>query len=47
MNSAVTIFLAGIGGVFAGMGLLYIAIRVTSVVVARLMPASDAGKEGA
>jgi hypothetical protein len=47
MNSSLTIFIAGLGGVFAGMGLLYVAIRVTTVLVERLVSRSAAGKEGA
>jgi hypothetical protein len=47
MDSAAIIFLGGIGGVFVGMGLLYVAIRITTVLVERLVPASRAGKEGA
>ncbi|MDJ0876918.1 MAG: OadG family protein [Desulfobacterales bacterium] len=30
MNEALQIMVAGLGGVFAGMTLLYIAIRITS-----------------
>jgi len=33
---ALTIFVAGLGGVFVGMALLYAAIRITSFVVDRL-----------
>ena len=33
MESVMVIFLAGIGGVFAGMGVLYLAIRLTAAVI--------------
>jgi len=32
MNEALIIFAAGIGGVFTGMGLLYVTIRLISAV---------------
>ncbi len=35
MELATTIFLAGILGVFLGMGLIYISIRVTSLITGR------------
>lgn len=41
MNQAIEIFVAGISGVFIGMALLYIAIRIVSLVVDRI----GAGKE--
>ncbi|MDD2604145.1 MAG: hypothetical protein RBR20_12060 [Desulfobacterales bacterium] len=41
MNQAMGIFVVGIGGVFVGMALLYIAIRIISLVVDRI----GAGKE--
>ena len=44
MESAVMIFVVGIGGVFVGMGLLYAAIRTTAAVVARWLAAPPAGK---
>ena len=31
MNEAIFIFISGMLGVFAGMGLLYLAIRITTV----------------
>ena len=37
MNEALPIVAAGLGGVFGGMTLLYIAIRIISVVVDRLV----------
>jgi Na+-transporting methylmalonyl-CoA/oxaloacetate decarboxylase gamma subunit len=36
LADAVTVFVIGLGGVFAGMALLYLSIRITSGVVARL-----------
>lgn len=36
MNQAIEIFIAGISGVFIGMALLYVAIRVISLVVDRI-----------
>jgi len=36
MNAAVQIFIAGLGGVFIGMALLYVAIRLTSMVADHL-----------
>jgi hypothetical protein len=36
VGDALTIFVAGLGGVFVGMVLLYVAIRITSFVVDRL-----------
>jgi Na+-transporting methylmalonyl-CoA/oxaloacetate decarboxylase gamma subunit len=41
VNQAIEIFVAGISGVFIGMALLYIAIRIVSLVVDRI----GAGKE--
>ena len=40
MQEAVSIFLAGLGGVFVGMMLLYLSIRITSLFTGRL----EAGK---
>lgn len=40
MQEAVSIFLAGLGGVFVGMTLLYLSIRITSFITGRL----EAGK---
>ena len=42
MKEAIEIFVVGLGGVFVGMALLYIAIRIISLVVDRM----GAGKEG-
>jgi Na+-transporting methylmalonyl-CoA/oxaloacetate decarboxylase gamma subunit len=36
MRDALQIMTAGLGGVFVGMALLYVAIRITSVVADRL-----------
>ncbi len=36
MNEALQIMVAGLGGVFVGMFLLYIAIRITSAVTDRM-----------
>ena len=36
MKEAVEIFVVGLGGVFIGMALLYIAIRIVSLVVDRI-----------
>jgi Na+-transporting methylmalonyl-CoA/oxaloacetate decarboxylase gamma subunit len=41
MNQAIGIFIVGFGGVFIGMALLYIAIRIVALVVDRI----GAGKE--
>lgn len=41
MGQALEVFLNGIGGVFAGMGMLYIAIRLLALVPAR----KEEGKE--
>jgi len=46
MQSAVTIFLVGIGGVFIGMGMLYVAIRTTAALVGRRRKAPTTGTEG-
>ena len=35
MGQALEVFLNGIGGVFAGMGMLYLAIRLLALVPAR------------
>lgn len=37
MTDPITLFVAGLGGVFAGMALLYLAIRVTAVVTDRVV----------
>ena len=36
MTESMAIFLSGLGGVFGGMALLYLAIRVTTLITARL-----------
>ena len=36
MNQAIEVFIVGIGGVFIGMGLLYIAIRILGLVAGRI-----------
>ena len=36
MEQAITIFVAGLGGVFIGMALLYIAIRLTSLLIEKI-----------
>ena len=41
MKEAVAVFVVGLGGVFIGMALLYIAIRIISLVADRI----GAGKE--
>ena len=43
MNQAITIFVSGIGGVFIGMALLYIAILITPQITKRLE--SEKGKK--
>ncbi|MBW2369929.1 MAG: hypothetical protein JRH15_18820 [Deltaproteobacteria bacterium] len=40
MNDALIIFAAGLGGVFAGMGLLYVTIRLISAGTKRFFNAS-------
>ena len=35
MTEALVVFIGGIGGVFIGMGLLYLSIRITSLAVGR------------
>lgn len=46
MESAVTIFLVGIGGVFIGMGMLYVAIRISAALAGRRPKATETGTEG-
>jgi Na+-transporting methylmalonyl-CoA/oxaloacetate decarboxylase gamma subunit len=41
MQEALKIVVAGLGGVFAGMTLLYLAIRVTSAVAERMAPGTE------
>ena len=36
MEQAITIFVAGLGGVFIGMALLYIAIRLTFLITDKI-----------
>ena len=43
MADAVSLFVAGLGGVFVGMALLYIAIRVTSLITGRLPSGEEKG----
>ena len=38
MFEAIGIFIAGISGVFLGMALLYISIKIVSSVISRLSP---------
>ena len=42
MENAISIFVAGIGGVFIGMGLLYLTIRISSLVADKLAPKKEA-----
>jgi Na+-transporting methylmalonyl-CoA/oxaloacetate decarboxylase gamma subunit len=42
MEKAVVIFVAGLGGVFIGMALLYAAIRITSLVTDKLASKKEA-----
>ncbi len=42
MEKAIGIFVAGIGGVFIGMGLLYLTIRITSLVADKLASKKEA-----
>jgi len=35
MDTAVMIFAAGLGGVFLGMGMLYVSIRMSTIVIGR------------
>ena len=44
MEQAVDVFINGIGGVFAGMAVLYVTIKLLSVVVGRL-PEKETGDE--
>ncbi len=44
MKDALQVFTAGIGGVFIGMTLLYIAIRLTSFVADTLSKGASHGK---
>ena len=44
MTNAVTVFISGITGVFGGMALLYISLRITSFITDK-MAASGAGKK--
>ena len=44
MASAVVIFVVGLGGVFAGMGLLYLSIRITAAMIERWLAARNAGR---
>ena len=44
MEQAIGVFVNGIGGVFAGMAVLYLTIKLLSVVVGRL-PEKDAEAE--
>ena len=41
MGCAVSVFVAGLGGVFAGMGLLYVSIRITALITKRLTSGED------
>jgi Na+-transporting methylmalonyl-CoA/oxaloacetate decarboxylase gamma subunit len=41
MGEAVSLFVAGLGGVFAGMALLYISIRVTSLITRRIVSGEE------
>ncbi len=46
MKDALQIMTVGLGGVFAGMALLYVAIRLTSVVADRLAAGrADTGED--
>ncbi len=42
MEEAVAIFVAGLGGVFIGMALIYAAIRMTSLLIDRLKTKEEA-----
>lgn len=42
LEKAIGIFVAGIGGVFIGMGLLYLTIRITSLVADKLASKKEA-----
>ncbi|MGD9332550.1 MAG: hypothetical protein PVJ53_14645 [Desulfobacterales bacterium] len=44
MKEALQVFIAGVGGVFIGMTLLYVAIRLTRVVADRLSKGDQNGK---
>ena len=44
MESVLGIFLAGLSGVFAGMGVLYLAIRLTAAVIEKWFATNGAGK---
>jgi len=46
VGDALTIFVAGLGGVFVGMALLYAAIRITSLVVDRTERNAEGGADG-
>ena len=43
MREAVSPFVAGLGGVFAGMALLYVSIRITSLITGRLTSGEEQG----
>ena len=36
MSNSIIVFISGITGVFVGMGLLYIAIRITSLITDKI-----------
>lgn len=46
MDTAVMIFTAGLGGVFLGMGMLYVSIRLTTILVGRFFDKPATVPEG-
>jgi hypothetical protein len=42
VSNSITIFISGITGVFCGMSLLYISIKITALVVDALEPKEEA-----
>jgi len=44
MSESFVVFISGITGVFCGMALLYISIRITSFVTDRIESAKEKGK---
>ncbi len=46
MDTAVMIFAVGLGGVFLGMGMLYVCIRMTTLIAGRFLDSSMAEKGG-
>ena len=45
MNNAMTIFISGITGVFGGMTLLYLSLKVTSFITDKVVASAAARKK--